>query len=289
MLWKVPGNGDLRLGIYVRLPEGTTNVTEPTWVLVDNAYVERWTVRRAGGLTGETIRIDGLSAIAVDVLVRVERLDGTTQVERLTPASPSFVMLAKPDRVQVARNYLALGVEHILTGFDHLLFLLGLLLLVRGLVPLLKTITAFTVAHSITLTLAALGVVHVPPPPVEATIALSIVFVGAELVKQQRGIVSLAQQYPWVVAGAFGFLHGLGFAGALARMGLPQGDIPLALFMFNVGVEIGQLMFVAAFLVLARAVRRVEIRWPSWTRLVPGYAIGSIAAFWMIQRVVGGW
>ena len=286
VLWKVPGLGDnRRLGLNVEMPGGCTSVTLPRASNVNGAFTERWTMRCPGGLTGSPIRIAGLSATQTDALVRVERLDGSLQVTRLTPASDSFVVEAVPSLTQLMRSYVGLGIEHIIFGVDHLLFVLGLLLLVRGTLPLLKTITAFTIAHSITLSLAVLGVVHVPPPPVEAAIALSILFVGTELVKQQRGEAGLAQQYPWLVAGAFGLLHGLGFAGALTRIGIPQGEIPLALLMFNIGVELGQLAFVAVVIGLIRSLHGRGIRWPDWSPLVPGYVIGTSAAFWLFQRV----
>jgi hydrogenase/urease accessory protein HupE len=187
----------------------------------------------------------------------------------------------------MAISYFTYGVQHILFGIDHLLFVLGLLLLVRGVGPLLKTITAFTLAHSITLALATLDVVRLPPPPVEAAVALSIVFLASELVKQQRGVVGLAQRYPWVIAFAFGLLHGFGFAGTLTRIGIPSNDVPLALLMFNLGVEVGQLGFVAVFLLFVHSIRSLQIRWPKWSRPIPAYTIGSFAAFWVIQRVLG--
>jgi hypothetical protein len=186
-------------------------------------------------------------------------------------------------------GYLRLGVEHILFGIDHLLFVLGLILLVGGLGPLMKTITAFTLAHSITLGLATLGVVRIPQAPVEAVIALSIVFLAAELVRQGRGETGLTARRPWLVAFAFGLLHGLGFAGALSDVGLPPGDVPSALLLFNVGVEAGQLAFVVAALALVRAVQSLPA--PAWRRLegVSAYAIGSLAAFWVMQRISGFW
>ena len=290
VLWKVPALGDdMRLGVYVTLPEGSTNLSEPRGAFVNNAFIERWTVKRAGGLTGGTIHIDGLGATAIDVLVRVERQDGSTQLTRLTPSAPSFVVEATPSKIEVVRSYLALGVEHILGGVDHLLFVLALLIITRGSWRLIKTVTAFTVAHSITLSLAALGFVHVPSAPVEAVIALSIVFVAAEIVHSRQGRPGLTERAPWVVAFTFGLLHGFGFAGALAEIGLPQLDIPLALFSFNVGVEIGQLLFIAAvFAVVAVArqvMRRVALPRPAWAWRVAPYAIGSVSAFWLIQRV----
>ena len=285
-LWKVPGlRENLRLGLYVELPAGSTNLTEPRGSMVNNAFTERWTVKRAGGLTGGTIHIAGLSATMTDVLVRLERLDGTTQVTRLTPSAPSFVVEATPGALAVARTYLVLGVEHILGGIDHLLFVLALLILVKGTRRLIATVTAFTIAHSITLAAATLGLVHVPSPPVEAAIALSIVFVAAEIVHGVQGRPGLTARWPWVVAFTFGLLHGFGFAGALSEIGLPQNAIPLALFFFNVGVELGQLLFVGAFAIAAMLVARARIRWPRWTELAPAYAIGGIAIFWVIQRV----
>jgi len=286
----VPGRGDsLRLGIYVEFPPDAPNVTEPRGSMVDNALTERWAVRRTGGMTGSTIHIAGLSATMTDVLVRVERLDGTTQVTRLTPSAPSFVVEAAPRAMQVAATYLKLGVEHILGGIDHLLFVLALLILVKGRRRLIWTVTAFTVAHSLTLAAATLGFVHVPGPPVEAAIALSIVFVAAEIIRSRQGEAGLTERYPWVVAFTFGLLHGLGFASALNQIGLPQSAIPVALLFFNVGVEIGQLLFIAAVLIvvaLARQViRRVPVTGPAWAWRVPPYAIGSVAAFWVIQRI----
>jgi hydrogenase/urease accessory protein HupE len=289
-LWKVPGRDEnLRLGLYVELPVGCTNVTTPRASMINNAFTERWTVTCAGGLSGGTIHIAGLSATMTDVLVRLERLDGTTQLTRLTPSAPSFVVAAAAGAMAVARTYTVLGVEHILSGMDHLLFVLALLIITRGSWRLLKTVTAFTVAHSITLSLAALGVVHVPPAPVEAVIALSIVFVAAEIVHSRQGRPGLTERAPWVVAFTFGLLHGFGFAGALSQIGLPQHDIPLALLCFNVGVEVGQLLFIASvFAVVAVArhiTRRVALPQPVWAWRVVPYAIGSVSAFWLIQRV----
>jgi len=219
----------------------------------------------------------------------LERLDGTTQVTRLTPSTPSFVVAGPAGAMGVARTYTVLGVEHILSGIDHLLFVLALLIITRGSWRLVKTVTAFTVAHSITLSLAALGFVRVPPAPVEAVIALSIVFVAAEIVHSRQGRPGLTERAPWVVAFTFGLLHGFGFAGALSQIGLPQHDIPLALLCFNVGVEVGQLLFIAsvfAVVAVARPItRRVALPQPVWAWRVVPYAIGSVSAFWFIQRV----
>jgi hydrogenase/urease accessory protein HupE len=286
VLWKVPGRGeDLRFGIYVRLPANCQKIGELRTTVVNNAFSDRWSAQCKGGLIGETILIEGLSSTVIDVLVRLQRLDGTTQITRLTPDAPSFVIESVPSKFQTTITYVSLGVEHILYGIDHLLFVLGLMLLVRDFRSLVKTITAFTIAHSITLAAASLGFVHVEVAPVEATIALSILFLAAGLVRSQRGESGIAQRAPWIVAFAFGLLHGLGFASTLGKMGLPHSDIPLALLLFNVGVELGQLGFVIVFIGFVRSLATLEIRWPDWSRAIPAYAIGSFAALTFLQRL----
>jgi hypothetical protein len=285
VLWKVPGLGqNLRFGLYVELPAGCTNVSEPRSSMVNNAFTERWSVTCSGRLTGGTIRIAGLSATMTDVLVRLERLDGSMQVARLTPSAPSFVVAAAPRAWDVVRTYSVLGVEHILTGIDHLLFVLALLIITRGGWKLVKTVTAFTLSHSLTLTAATLGLVHVPQAPVEAVIALSIVFVAAEILRQHRGLEGITARAPWVVAFSFGLMHGLGFAGGLSDAGLPTGHIPTALLFFSLGVETGHFLFIGMVLALIALARRTEIPAPRWARPVPAYAIGSVAMFWVIQR-----
>lgn len=285
-LWKVPGRGDdLRLGLYVELPAECKNAGEPRAIMVNNAYIERWTVNCAGGLTGGTIRIAGLSVTKTDVLVRVERLDGSVQVTRLTPSATSFVVEAAPRALEVARTYSVLGVEHILSGIDHLLFVLALLIITRGGWKLVKTVTAFTVSHSVTLSLAALGYIHVPSRPVEAAIALSIVCVAAEILHARRGRIGLTARAPWIVALTFGLMHGLGFAGGLSEAGLPDGHIPTALLFFSIGVELGHFLFIGVVLALAALTRRVALPMPRWMELLPPYAIGTLAMFWVIQRV----
>ena len=220
------------------------------------------------------------------MLVRLQRLDGTTQVTRLRPSAPSFVVEAAPRAVEVARTYSMLGVEHILMGIDHLLFVLSLLLITRGGWKLVKTVSAFTLSHSITLTAATLGFVHVPQRPVEAVIALSIVFVAAEIVQGYRGRVGIAARAPWVVAFAFGLLHGLGFAGGLSEAGLPPGHIPLALLFFSGGVEAGHFLFIGLVLSLLLLAQRTRVPVPHWVELVPAYAIGGVAMFWFVQRTL---
>lgn len=286
-LWKVPGQGDtLRLGCYVVLPPACTTTSPPRAEMVNNAFIERWEFSCPGGLSGGAVRIAGLESTMIDVLVRVERIDAPTQVARLTPSHPSFVVGRSPALVEVAETYLWLGVEHILGGVDHLLFVLALVLLINGRARmLLRTITAFTLAHSLTLALAVLGVVRIPAAPVEAVIALSIVFVAAELVDARTGAPGLGARSPWTVAFAFGLLHGFGFAGALSEVGLPPNAIPAALLMFNIGVEVGQLLFVGAVLLAAASLRRVRLAGRARGGILPAYAIGGWAAYWFVQRL----
>jgi hypothetical protein len=289
VLWKVPARGDLRLSIDVALPEDAVRVGDLAASFHNGAYYERWRVQRAGGLDGQTVRIAGLVATRIDVLARVERADGAVQTVRVTPDHPHFIIDPEPSLAGVVWTYLVLGFEHILLGFDHLLFVLALVLIVVGRGTLIKTVTAFTVAHSITLALASLGFVNVPAAPVEACIALSIAFVAAEIVNARRGTPGITARYPWIVAFSFGLLHGLGFAGALAEVGLPHGAIPLALLMFNVGVELGQLVFIAAALSVLALIARLPLPRPAWGWRVAPYAIGSIAMFWVIERASAWW
>jgi len=287
--WKVPAKGELRLGIHARLPENCESSVPPSRYSTGDAFTDRWSVICPDGLEGGTIGIEGLSATLTDVLVRIERLNGTTQVELLTPAQPSFMVEEAPSRANVAITYLRLGVEHILLGIDHLLFVLALLILVEGRRRLVGTITAFTVAHSLTLAAATLGFVYVPQQPVEAVIALSIVFVATEIIRGRLGNPGLTARSPWVVAFIFGLLHGFGFAGALSEVGLPQQAIPLALLFFNLGVELGQLLFIGAVGVAVVAMRRFTVPSPTWAWRVPAYGIGAVAAMWTLERVTGFW
>jgi hypothetical protein len=286
VFWKVPALGDtMRLSLYVRMPDACSNFTQPRGFFADNAYTEQWSIECHGGLAASTVRIEGLTATLTDVLVRIERLDGSSQVTRVISSSPSFVVEAMPRRFEVARTYLVLGIEHILTGVDHLLFVSGLLLLVNGVRRLLLTVSAFTLSHTVTLTLATLGFVHVPPAPVEAVIALSILFVAWEVLRKDTNPTGLAQRKPWLVAFSFGLLHGLGFAGGLSAAGLPTAHIPLALCFFSAGVEVGHFSFVVSALLIIVALRRWMSRLPSWSSRIAPYAIGSCASFWLIERL----
>jgi len=289
VLWKVPALGpDQRLSLHVVFPPDSTSPEDTAGTrFTGDAYVERSVVSRPGGLEGGVIRIEGLSATFTDVLVRLERLNGDTVVARLTPAAPTFVIPSTPGRWQIVNSYLMLGLEHILAGVDHLLFVLALMLIVNGWKRLIGTITAFTVAHSLTLAAASLGWVRVPGPPVEAVIALSIVFVATEIVHVRQGRPSLTAQRPWIVAFTFGLLHGLGFAGALNAIGLPPNAIPLSLLFFNLGVELGQLVFVGTVLCALAGAQKLGLVLPARLQWLPPYAIGSVAMFWVLERVAG--
>jgi hydrogenase/urease accessory protein HupE len=287
ILWKVPALGNqLRLALDVDLPTDMIAVSEPRSTFTNNSFITRWQVRDPVALAGKVISISGLDATLTDALARIEWNDGMVQIVRLTPTRPFFQIEPRPGPLTVAATYAGMGVEHILTGYDHLLFLLALLMIVRGVRRQIGTITAFTLAHSVTLALASLHVVQLPRPPIEAIIALSIMIVATEAVKMSRAEIGITVRYPWVVVLPFGLLHGLGFAGALLEAGLPQRDVPLALCAFNVGVECGQLIFVAALLGGAWIIRSFAHGESLLQRIRPNsaYGIGAIAGFWLIER-----
>ena len=285
-LWKRPTGGEVEISIAPVLPEGCRLATPDRQLLSPGAVIVRGTLTCSGGLAGKTIAIVGLEATVTDVLVRLHHADGRLESHLLRPATPSVTLGGVTSRLERSLSYLQLGVQHILLGVDHLLFVLGLLLIVSGRWTLVKTITSFTVAHSITLAIATLGYASAPLPPLNAAIALSILFLGPEIVRAWRGETSFTIRHPWVVAFAFGLLHGFGFASGLTAMGLPRAEVPLALLLFNVGVELGQLAFVFGALALARSFTVLEVRWPRWAQALPGYAVGSLGAYWTIQRTV---
>ena len=289
IVWKTPALSEMRLGLYVRLPETCSPKGEAVNSFEAGAYFERWTARCPGGLKGRSLTIDGLRTSLTDVLVRLANADGSTQVARLTPEMPSLAVTASQTTFEVAKTYFLLGVEHILLGFDHLLFVLALMLLIRDRWMLLATITAFTLAHSITLAGAALGYLSLPQKPVEAMIALSIAFVASELARSRSGRRRTSENYPWVVAFAFGLLHGFGFAGALKEIGLPQTDVPLALLTFNLGVEAGQLLFVATVLLAVRALTALIAIPFAPVRMAASYLIGTMSMLWLVSRVESFW
>jgi len=286
VLWRTPVLAGMRLPLALQMPEGVRNVKPPEVdELADSLVERRWIDVGPNGLAGKRIEIAGLELTITDALVRVELLDGRTIQAIARPSHPWVEIAATQSRWEVTGTYIVEGVRHILFGADHLLFVLGLLLIVRSGWMLVKTITAFTVAHSITLAVATLGYATAPALPLNAAIALSILFLGPEIVRVWRGETSFTIRHPWVVAFAFGLLHGFGFASAMTSAGLPRQELPLALLSFNVGVEVGQLGFVALILAMERSFRVLEVRWPRWVQALPGYTVGTLGAFWAIQRV----
>ncbi len=284
VLWKTPMLGDARLALTPEF-SGDAKAASPVITRTPpGAALQTWTLR-ALALRGQSLRIRGLERTITDTLVRIQFADGTSWMHRLTARQPTVTIPSQASRLAVSGVYFKLGIEHILGGIDHLLFVLALILITRGGWKLVKTVSAFTLSHSITLTAATLGFVHVPQRPVEAMIALSIVFVAAEILQGYRGRVGIAMRAPWVVAFAFGLLHGLGFAGGLSDAGLPQGHIPLALLFFSGGVETGHLLFVSAVIGAIAMGRRIHVPLPPWVKMAPPYAIGSVAMFWVIQRI----
>ncbi len=287
VLWRTPVLAGMRLPVRLKLPDGVKNLKEPeVQELADSLLERRWIDAGPQGLAGRRIEFPGLQFTITDVLVRVQRQDGSSSTEIVRPGKAWFEPAPPRGALQAAGVFLRQGIEHILLGADHLLFVFGLLLIVGSVGMLVKTVTAFTVAHSITLAITTLGYVPLPPLlPLNAAVALSILFLAPEVVRVWRGETSFTLRHPWAVAFLFGLLHGFGFASAIESAGLPRAELPLTLLSFNVGVEIGQLAFVALVLALMASFRVLEIRWPQWTRVLPGYVLGSLGAFWTIQRV----
>jgi hydrogenase/urease accessory protein HupE len=285
VLWRTPVLAAMRLPVALTMPGDVKNLKEPVeQELADSILERRWIDAGVNGLSGKRIEFRGLQVTITDVLVRVEMLDGRTWTTIARPSQPWVQIAASQTWLGVAGAYIVQGIRHILFGLDHLLFVLGLMLIVKDRWMLVKTVTAFTVAHSITLAIATLGYAQMPVAPLNAAIALSILFLGPEIVRCWRGETSFTIQHPWVVAFAFGLIHGFGFASALTSAGLPHKVLPLALLSFNVGVELGQVAFVVLIVLLERSFRQLQIRWPRWVEALPGYAVGSVGAFWTIQR-----
>jgi HupE / UreJ protein len=292
LLWRTPVLSGMRLPVVLKVPEGVRTVGEPTIQELTDSLLERRTIDAGpAGLAGKRIEFPGLQLTITDVLVRVHMQDGRTWTTIVRSSQPWVEIAADQTRRQLLGTYVAHGIRHILFGPDHLLFVFGLLLIVQNRWMLIKTITAFTVAHSITLAIATFGWAQAPVLPLNAAIALSIFFLGPEIVRSWRGETSFTIRHPWVVAFVFGLLHGFGFSSALTSAGLPRADLPFALLGFNIGVEIGQLAFVLLVVALERAFRVLEIRWPRWVAALPGYAVGTLGAFWTIQRtaILFGW
>jgi hydrogenase/urease accessory protein HupE len=303
VLWKVPVMGGLRLSLYARFAEDVEITTPARGSMVGGAYIERYNIRREGGLGNGEIFIEGLTGLSTDALVRIESLDGSTEVARLAAANPSFVVQGSLTRMEVASTYTLFGIEHILEGVDHLLFVACLILIAGTGRRILITISGFTIAHSITLTLAALNLVRLPIPPIEAVIALSIVFLAREIALERRD--TLTWRYPITVSASFGLLHGFGFASALGEIGLPQTEIPAALLAFNLGVEIGQILFVCSIMSCVWSVSKLAslagttrnsaigtdgnmqpLVWLQTLEKPMAYVVGSVTIIWTIERTL---
>jgi len=286
VLWKVPAKGNKKLSLQVQMPVNCVNKTQINTQLVNAAYIQRWITSCEGGLVERSVSIAGLNTTNTDVLLRLEFLNGISQSAQLTPTKSSYTIPVEASALQIVITYTKFGIEHILMGVDHLLFVFALLVLVSSARKLVIKITAFTIAHSITLGAATLGFVHVPQQPVEAVIALSILFLAVEIVHGQQSRPGYAARWPWLVAFIFGLLHGFGFAGALTEIGLPQQAIPLALVFFNVGVELGQLLFVLGVVLLTwllHQLGRQKLLHRAETVVI--YSIGGLSSFWLIERI----
>jgi len=285
VIWKAPIYYGEPHPARLQMPENWKDIVQPTERRMSDSIIFHWIVEVGPkSIEGAIVRFPGLESTITDVYVRLTRLDSTMMSAVVRPTRPFVELRDKRPWHATVGEYIGLGFHHIMLGVDHLLFVLGLLLIVQGRMMLLKTITSFTVAHSITLAVATLGFASVPLPPLNAAVALSIFFLGPEIVRSWRGETSLTITYPWVVAFIFGLLHGFGFASGLTTTGMPSAELPWALLFFNVGVELGQLTFVFLVLWLNRSFHILEIRWPRMAQMVPGYAVGSLGAFWTIQR-----
>lgn len=285
IVWKAPIYYSKPHPASLELPEDWETVGTPTSRRRPSDIVHEMVVKTGGkSINGRIIRFPGLESTITDVFIRVKRMDGSHMSTTARPTKPWAEMRGERSWHETAREYMFLGFHHILLGIDHLLFVLGLLLIVQGRMMLVRTITAFTIAHSITLGAATLGYAQIPLPPLNAAIALSILFLGPEVVRAKRGQTSLTIRYPWLIAFGFGLLHGFGFASGLSTTGMPKAELPWALLWFNVGVELGQLLFVFMALGLVWAFRVLQIWWPRWVTWLPGYTVGSLGAYWTIQR-----
>jgi hydrogenase/urease accessory protein HupE len=287
VLWKQPAVGDRTLAIRPVLSSGWLKDTYSSTITTDVYIIRTWDIPQPHGpIAGQTLRIEGLDRTMTDVLVHISFANGQDATQMVTAAHPVLVIPTPGKASLPVAAYLNLGVAHIWSGIDHLLYVLGLILLTENIKTLFKTISAFTVTHSVTLAASVLQIIHVPPAPVEAVIALSVLYIAVELVHLRRGRAGLAHRYPWLVAFTFGLLHGVGFAGALAQAGLPAHKIPLALLLFNLGIEAGQLGFVVVVLLAGYALKCLAPSVITRFQWVPPYAIGGAASFWFIQRTL---
>ena len=288
VLWKIPALGDMVPKVKPILSDDWAKGKVDSRK-IPGAVKHEWEFVATNGIKGSEIRVDGLSKTIMDVLINIELLNGEQYSQIIKPDRPFYTIPMEPSNWEVIQTYLLLGIDHILLGIDHLLFVLALVFVTRGKWKIIKTVTAFTIAHSITLSLAALNLVRIPIPPVEAIIALSIVFLAREILLHEEGKESLTYRQPWIVAFAFGLLHGFGFASALSETGLPQSAIPLALAFFNIGVEIGQVAFVILILLLEYILKSSNWTMPLWVKKSPVYLIGGMSFYWLFDRIMGFW
>jgi hydrogenase/urease accessory protein HupE len=282
-MWKRPAQGGTAVHLRPRISGGLLDGPPDAVVSLPDFEISYWR-DVPSALDGRTLQVEGLDQTITDALVSITLANGRSIQAILSPQKPHLI-LNLHEMGAAVHAYVVLGIQHILTGTDHLAFVFGLMMLVRRMTPLIKTITAFSIAHSITLAATALHVISVYPAVIESLVALSIVFVAVELVHCDRGEESITARYPWMVAFTFGLLHGAAFAGALAEVGLPSNDIPLSLLLFNVGVELGQLLFIATVFTIGWMLSRLLTRIPEWTQRFSPYAIGPLAAFWFIERL----
>jgi len=288
IIFKIPMKNNRKLRLNTNFPSTCQKITQIKSQLANNAYLNTWDITCKDGLIGKEISVDGLKMANTDLLLQLKLLNGETQTILLSPNKESYTIEKEASSAQVASTYIFLGIEHILEGFDHLLFVFALLLLAKNMRQLIWTITAFTLAHSITLAGVTFGYLSLPQQPVEAIIALSIIFLAMEVMHQRGGKEGIASRFPWIVSFTFGLLHGFGFAGALGEIGLPQHSVPLALLFFNVGVEIGQLMFVSVVILVGLMLKKLnQPHLLDKARILTVYGIGSLASFWFIERVSG--
>lgn len=281
IVWKQPTLGEIAIRLVPHLSNGWLEQQPEDQYASTGSLIRTWNIVSTQSPAGAAIYIEGLEDTITDVLVRVKLLDTGTQQVILRPEQPTLEIAAHES--SSLPTFLVHGIQHILSGVDHLLFVLGLMLIVKDRWMLLKAVAAFTVAHSITLTLAMVAKLSLPSALVEALIASSIFILGLEIVRAQRGGTSLTIRYPWAVAFFFGLFHGMGFAGGLSDLGFADHDLLSALLFFNVGVELGQLAFIAFVLVLARALASLRIGQPIiWPR-VAAYVVGIAGAYWTFQ------
>jgi hydrogenase/urease accessory protein HupE len=289
--WKQPVRGELALHLVPHLSNGWLERSPDQQYAAGGFLIRRWKIlsSETPPLAGRFIEIEGLADTLTDVFVRIRLTDSGSVDAIIRPESPRFALSPADRGPLTLAAYVRLGIEHILTGPDHLLFVLGLVLIVRKRMMLLKTVSAFTLAHSITLAATILNEVTVPPPLVEAVISLSILFLAPEILRAREGRDSLTIRYPWAVAFAFGLFHGMGFASGLKSLGLQSGDLLVPLGSFNVGVEIGQLAFIALVLAIGRVLRSTPIPAYAPALRLPAYVVGIAGAYWTIQASTVWW